>query len=418
MEKQRTEKTGGKTKNESSLTIEVVLAVLGIMLDIFFGFREQELSRRFFLVFLSSSLCFVSFRLCCIMYRYVRGRIIYRNKMDKLLQDAYDSEEIANQYGLRAARIEKKWENAKKKYVRKPMCRLAIVVVVVFGLCIANPQNTKACLYGVKSMIDYVENYGEENEQPQDSTPQEKGTGQGTEASEKQEENNHSRDMGWKFILDEPYRTPELDDDRKAAVFFEDWGFLEDGNTQIWKLLGQAADERPLEEGVDYEWIEDENGNDYYDYTSLEDGFLARQDSAAVVEDFEEWLKIAPHSSELDVYIRGRERLNTIELDGKSGCYELWEFLANDYQRYAMEYERQTQNDQAVLYYYTNSIYCCMEALKYAQSEEQYDRMYHYMVMRYHDMCRDESIIQGTYKSRAEEIFLVLKTRDKLWEEE
>ncbi|MCM1345103.1 MAG: hypothetical protein NC305_17265 [Lachnospiraceae bacterium] len=40
-----------------------------------------------------------------------------------------------------------------------------------------------------------------------------------------------------------------------------------------------------------------------------------------------------------------------------TGCQELWWKLANDYLYYAQEYERQTENADARLSYYTNSIY-------------------------------------------------------------
>ncbi|MCM1102537.1 MAG: hypothetical protein NC409_00380 [Clostridium sp.] len=96
--------------------------------------------------------------------------------------------------------------------------------------------------------------------------------------------------------------------------------------------------------------------------------------------------------------------MNEVEMGGEKGCYQLWWQLANDYQYYALEYETQTENRDAILYYYVNSIYCCMQALKYNVSDAQYELMYHYMVMRYHDLYRDDCLVSNHYKKLVQNI--------------
>jgi len=165
-------------------------------------------------------------------------------------------------------------------------------------------------------------------------------------------------------------------------------------------------------EGVNYITIEDEEGNDFYTYTAMEDRFKERVKDASQYLYYDEWQKKAPHSADYDECIRGREALNKIKAEGEAGCHELWWKLANDYQYYAQEYERQTTNAEAVLYYYVNSIYCCMEALKYSMNEDEYNTIYHFMVMRYHDICSDKCIIPQNNKETAGRIYSILVITD------
>ena len=116
--------------------------------------------------------------------------------------------------------------------------------------------------------------------------------------------------------------------------------------------------------------------------------------------------------------MEGREKLNLTEQDGRQGSPELWWKLANDNQYYALEYEAQTQNGDAVLYYYVMSIFCAMEALKYDMPEEQKRQIYHYMVMRYHDIGGMTLEIPLAYKELAEDIYRCLAKNDEMLETE
>ena len=158
--------------------------------------------------------------------------------------------------------------------------------------------------------------------------------------------------------------------------------------------------------------LKDDKGNTYNTFTTSEDNFKEKVSQFSKETDYKKWLENAPHSSEMEEYINGRKQLNSITVDGNTGCYELWWLLANDNQYYAQEYETQTANETAILYYYSMSIYCCMEALKYQMSEKIREDIFHYMVMRYHDICRDESSVAEIYKERAKELYRFLVKLD------
>lgn len=135
-----------------------------------------------------------------------------------------------------------------------------------------------------------------------------------------------------------------------------------------------------------------------------ENSFKEQMNEAFIEKYLIIWEQKAPHSSELESYIKGREELNLIETGEGCGNYKIWWTLANDYQFYAMEYERQTQNQQAIFYYYTKSIYCCMEALKYSMPDEEAEIIYNYMLIRYKDISRIEVCVPEKYKIRARDI--------------
>lgn len=216
---------------------------------------------------------------------------------------------------------------------------------------------------------------------------------------------------GYRFVLEEPYFDQRLEDDIEEQVFFIDH---EDGSLDDYVSLCM---ERIMEcgyQGVDCRKVQDENGNGYLTYTAQEDSFKARVDESFGELYYVDWLNKAPKSSEMDEYMDGREALTMVSMNGRQGCYELWWARANDHQYYAQEFEIQTSNEDAILYHYGMSTYCCMEALKYEMPKEERDMIYHYMVMRYHDMCREEAKIPPTYKKRAASVHEVLEKKDPL----
>lgn len=235
-----------------------------------------------------------------------------------------------------------------------------------------------------------------------------------TTSKESEQQEGMERNKTWRFILDNPNQKPQINEERMKKVFFIADDLEIDRKIYILSSVNLWESQRQL--GIDYSKVKDEVGNSYFTYTDLEDTFIAEVKNTSSYIYKETWLEQAPHSSEMDAYIAGRERLNEIEIDGNVGCYEIWWHLANDYQYYAQEYEYQTQNEEAILYYYVNSIYCCMEALKYADSEEEYDRTYHYMVMRYHDMCREDCVLSEKDKEKSYEIYRILVTKDSLYD--
>lgn len=275
-------------------------------------------------------------------------------------------------------------------------------LVTIVVVCICFPQNAQAFWNGILG-VEVEEGEDEEDEEPDIVKVDEK---------EAEEVAREERDMRWRFVLDKPEYSFTLETQMQNQVFFcSDKEFAE------WKVYVQETVkkwETEQKESVNYRTVRDSAGNSFFDYTSSEDSFKAKVDYMSQYIYYDEWLEHAPHSSEYDKCILGRGNLNKVEVEGVIGCYEICWKLANDYLYCAQEYERQTEDADAILFYYTNSIYYCMEALKYSISEDEYNRVYHFMVMRYHDIYRDECIISQEYKTMANNIYLILVEMDAL----
>ena len=98
------------------------------------------------------------------------------------------------------------------------------------------------------------------------------------ESTETEEIVQEIRDTNWRFILVEPTYNFELGIQLKNQVFFEnnksgtDWEEYMQGTVEQWK--GEK-------EGVDYITIEDEEGNDFFIYTEMEDEFKEKVENAS-----------------------------------------------------------------------------------------------------------------------------------------
>lgn len=300
-------------------------------------------------------------------------------------------------------------EKSRKKFFRicfiillKKCMVLLVFVGSIICVCLCNPDNANAYWNHAENIMGITL----KEEEIQDEESKETDD---TEAVEMEKTIREVRSTEWRFVLDEPTKDLKLENERIEQVFFEadnafvEWEDYVQDTVNQWKRG---------KEGVNYITIEDEEGNDFYTYTAMEDRFKERVENASQYLYYDEWQKEAPHSADYDECIKGRETLNKVKAEGETGCHELWWRLANDYQYYAQEYERQTTNAEAILYYYVNSIYCCMEALKYSISEEEYSTIYHFMVMRYHDICRDKCIIPQNYKETADRIYAILVITD------
>lgn len=293
-----------------------------------------------------------------------------------------------------------------------------IFTMILIGIlfCVSNPNNAKAAWDGLIYMAKT--DIAVETEQ-EDYTNPEENTGFDLEPEETEmqlpESTNFPKPPGYRFVLEEPNKELTLDTEIEEQVFFLD----QQGSGQNLDEYVAGYMEKIYAcqyAGVDYTLLHDGAGNTYFTYTAAEDTFKKEVDFTQNELYYADWRTKAPKSSEMEKYIDGRESLNAITVDGEQGCYELWWKLANDYQYYAQEYEQQTNNKDAILYYYSMSVFCCMEALKYNISEEKQQEIYHYMVMRYHDMCRDDAKISITYKKLSQEIYdcLVLKDSKRL----
>lgn len=284
-----------------------------------------------------------------------------------------------------------------------------IAIIVLLG---SNENNARACIGDLCILMGITKRTEQE-----DNMDSEEGTDFIQDETEIQPpaEARLIKPQGYRFILEEPDKTMELEWEVEEQVFFlnqQGSGLtLEEYVEQVMETIYGCRYTGVNKQSVVFV---DEAGEkcDYYTYTSAEDAFKREVEFAQKETYYVDWLAAAPKSSELEAYISGRERLNTVLMDGQRGCYELWWLLANDYQYYVQEYEVQTQNKDAILYYYSKSIYCCMKALEYEMPEEKREDIYHYMVMRYHDIYRDDANISGAYKKLAEEIWECLKEDD------
>lgn len=217
--------------------------------------------------------------------------------------------------------------------------------------------------------------------------------------------------QGYRFVLEEPKKTPEFDPDIISQVYF----CAGDINKKS-VLDGQISDYfdsliMSKRQQVSLQDLIDEQGNTYRTYDDMELEFRRAVEKVSFATN-KEFGECAPVSAVLDACMAGRENLNSIEVNGKSGNPQLWWRLANDYQYYAQEYEAQTLNGTAITYYYTMSIYCCMQVLQYnlaAVEGMDYETIYKYMYMRYQDISRNESLVLEIYKKRAAEIWYSLQ---------
>lgn len=360
-------------------------------------FRSKEVSWGIFLVIINIPVLFCIHKIYKIFQKvneeYKRFKT-YRKKIEDEVKQYGDTLKYNYSYCK---------EKSMKHFLKK--CRVilikkCIVLFVFIGIialvCVCNPQNAHAYWNKIVGFTSKEDSSVEEGKDNADNEP-------------KNMEKKEKRDTKWRFILDQPEYNFELESHLEKQVFF----VIDKSDTEWEKYVQETVKQwKGEKEGVNYTTIEDEEGNGFYTYTEIEDEFKEKVRNASQYIYYGEWLKEAPHSSKYDDCIEGREILNKIEVDGKTGCYKIWWMLANDYQYYAQEYEQQTTNAEAILYYYAKSIYCCMEALKYSVSEEEYNDTYHYMVMRYNDMRRNECIISQEYKEKANSLYSILVKTD------
>lgn len=394
---------GGKNA-KNSMSFDRKIEVAEFAGTVYSIFQQKELNISIF--------CIVLFLIILFLFIKVRdtykGIRFYYSKYQKYLrilekaisEDALDISE----YGYVKDKIR---DNCWRKCIRnikKNGITLFVSIAACFTVCICNPQNVQACEAGIKVILNSEDKRMDVEEREDDSISSSQT------ALEDEVEESH-RNTSWRFVLDDKSREFEIEHERLCKVFFSDNA----QNLSMEYMFEEIENELKIhKDGVDYRIIKDEIGNGFSTYLKMQENFEKEIDDAAEYETETEWMENAPHSASLDEYINGREQLNKINIEGKSGCYILWWYLANDYQNYALEYEHQTNNSQAILYYYVNSIYCCMMALQYINDENVYNDVYHYMVKRYHDICQDSLPINPIYKKRAKAIYKKLLENDKL----
>ncbi|MEY8394317.1 hypothetical protein AALB64_05760 [Lachnospiraceae bacterium 45-P1] len=379
-----------------------------------------------------------------------RGRELHR-----LCVEAREDEQLLLQYGLQADCLREKYNKRIREQLKRRMKRLAVQTGILLMFSLGNYRPLAAfgqdflrvCGIGQESSGQPPDELSQEvsqekgggieeakrentGEAGQESTGEAewKNTGETGRESAKEEERNGTEHKSekerpeeilsrapkppdYRFVLEDPDFDQRLEDEIEEQVFFIDH---EDGGLDDYVALCMGRITECRYRGVDYRKVRDEDGNGYLTYTAQEDSFKARVDESFKEQYYADWYNNAPRSSEMEIYMKGREQLNMVCVDDRQGCYELWWARANDHQYYAQEFEAQTSNEDAILYHYGMSAYCCMEALKYEMPKEEREMVYHYMVMRYQDMCREEAKIPPTYKERAASVHAVLVKDDPL----
>lgn len=382
-----------------------VQVLAGIMGKVFGG----ELPRKIFLLLQAIGILGSLALLVLVIYDTVRCFAKYRRKKDKIDVSADNNKKKREEYGYKLEELRRKTREKLQRRYEKWIVTSVMVVGGIAILCLLNPTNTQAVRVALEAMYNgeqATDIVGDNKEEEMESD--EKGNNESdTEHTNKY---NHQDDTSisapkpkeYRFVLeDETHVLEMLGKVENKVYFYKDGKEIDLAEQFSWQLNALLAQKK---EGINITTTEDQYGKTYSDYNIVE---LQFKDTVKATQDivyWSDWIQKAPRSSELDEYIAGRMNLNSVVSDGKCGNYQIWWKLANDYQYYAQEYEAQTENSYAIWYYYTMSIYCCMEALQYDMPTEEYKKIFNYMEMRYQDICREESLISMTYKLRAKEI--------------
>lgn len=403
-----------------SFLLEIVVGTNTILAQLIGNFGE--INRKWFQIILSVKLLISLIAIYNMAKKIFLNHMKYKRKSKGLYRDIKQlNKKKRKSRDLRLEEVGLKEKLSKKN--RKCLCKNLkmelYVVMTVFILCIVNPNNAKAywggvknfCIGGVKTFF-MIEGSGKEKDKTQKTTEETDDLNTPLPSASPTRKTEKKWNTKWAFILEKPCDIPLIDvteeerEEQEKQVFFSDCKDVLE-RIETWK--------ENKRKGVDYKAICDTAGNTYYTYMDMETEFIQKEKNAFNELTYDAWLAAAPSSSERDAYIQGLEKLNQVEEEGEVGCYRIWNHLANDYQGYAQEYEKQTKNDQAILYGYVRSIYCSMQALQYECSEEEWDTTYHYLVKRYQDLGNEESLIPGEYKKKARELLNILKTKDKRW---
>lgn len=402
--------------------ILVVLGVLGTIGTTYEIFFKQEMPRLLFAAF------FIA-----LVSGFVKIDTMNKNKM-QAIQIQYENEQdmlLELDKGKKKHFKKRLYEREKKEKALKRACdeeiarckkhgtwKKVLCIALLVGLCWRNPENVKAfgeMLFTTDFSVEEAERDNPKDTEEADSedvstVKDNEGENNGNTTTTKEAEfaPQRIRAKGYYFVLDNPDCAPKIRTEIKQQVYF----YQDAKETKIEEAIPDYLDKLFSEKktGIEKDELEDQFGNTFYTYTNAEDSFKQSVMDAFSLEYYDDWEMAAPSSYEYDALILGRESLCSVEKDGKIGNYEVCWKLANDYQYYAQEYERQTENKQAILYYYTMSIHYCIEALQYDMDEATYDMIYEYMVERYHDLARDEACISDKYKERAQEIWDEIKS--------
>lgn len=347
-----------------------------------------------------------------------RVSVWLEQKKDEWAQmDAMEYRENSLEYGLGKDELIRRTRKSRNRKLATKKVRLVFSIATLGVICLSNPCNLKAMVGNVGDYITYPKEEKEDKDSVNRagtetaSVIQEEEDDEKTEVLSENETGKTERKKkpeSYNFVLENVDRVMSVDKEILNQVYFID---INRNKQDIELIVGERFNHiyNSKKEQVDISMLTDnKNCQTASTYEVLEADFKQRVEECKYMEYLDEWEEKAPGSDEMEDYILGREILNTINVDGRQGCYALWWKLANDYQYYALEYEKQTDNQSAVFYYYTMSIYSCMEAMKYDISDSEYKEAFEYIKGRYKDIAREDSIISQEYKDIAKEIENIL----------
>lgn len=210
-----------------------------------------------------------------------------------------------------------------------------------------------------------------------------------------------AEDIEWSqnFILADPAAVHTISERLEGEVFYPDGVEVESWFSQKFIYSDDTGSEEEDTSKADPH--SDIPAPGYL--SELEETFLKDSDRAKRAGSEAEWRRLAPRSEILDLIIDGREKI--AEASPTSSIYWL---LANDHQRYALEYQIQNGDGRTILYYYCKSIQSIYRAMRYIKNDEsKKQKMYQYLKARYQDIA-DQAKIGSSYREKAQTIVDVM----------
>ncbi|MCI9126378.1 MAG: hypothetical protein HFG28_04195 [Eubacterium sp.] len=375
---------------------------------------KQELPRKVFMIMIIAFILWIICIAIDIICTIHRLGLKYCDDKKKLYNEAKRDKSTRSEYSYNKDTLRNDYIDAIVKFVKRKILKVLIATFIIFFLWFNNPNNANALGTGVKIFVNHVQNQSisikDESDAEKENHSEEQDGLDNVGVIEGNVEKREKKVPGYRFILEDPNKLFKLESNVEAQVFFYDFNGKNISSKLIKLYFSNFHESKKI--GIDIDDIEDWHGHTFRTYTEQEDQFKKRVAETVTEEYLDDWNEVAPRSSEMDKYIQGRDRLNAVIKEEEQGCYELWWRLANDYQYYAQEYEMQTENETAIVYYYSMSIYCGMEALKYEMDEKMFNKIYNYIVFRYKDLGRKETSIRDKYKLRAQQIDTILESKE------
>lgn len=327
-----------------------------------------------------------------------------------LLQDAQKKEEILDKYFYYFIQIICEVFVRIKRIIVPQLIRIGLSVILLIIFYHTDSSNREAFAQWMsynptqvveKTLQDKQES-DEEDEEESDKNDEEEIEEQPKEVLIKKKPENYN------FRLLYPDKEPKLEKEIESQVYFWYRGMYGGDLRETIQNYVESL-RRAKKQGINPEEISDKSGKTGSELENDEARFKNKVEVCRSIENEVEWINEAPNSDELDTYIEERRQLNSMQIDGAQGCYILCWRLANDYQYYALEYEAQTENSGAIYYYYSMSIYYCMEAMKYDINASERERAEKYLLSRYEDLASENCIVDQEYSKRADEIADILR---------